>query len=595
MNIFAMFSLSGAIITFTLGLFIYAKDSNKLLNRIFMLFCISVSILSFSEFGMRQAESYDTAKFWFVLTGIFPLCAFLFFYFTLIFYKKDIFKNKKWLFPILLPLTSIIIFLNFTITIFYSNPIKTNWGFDYSFTQDVFLFYLTILDFSFSIGLIIFSILLYVKIYISSDDKIKKNQAKLISFGVTIAILTFIIIRLIIPIIIQTDNIPDLTMMSFIFTCILIRYAMWRYELFSLDLTTASERIFSTISDCLILTNSQTIILSVNQEVLKLLDYREDEIKQRPLAILLASERDQKLYQYQYQLLTDKENGGFLTDIEVDFKTKTNNKIKVSLTASKIINKKGDLRGIIHIGRNITKTRKIQQQLDEAIQKSQFKTKFMASMSHELRTPLNAIIGFVDLLLEDYCGSLNKCQNDFLSDVKLSSKDLLELINSLLDLSKIEAGELELEIHSINIETLLNHIETILKPLCRKKNLKFNIENLTTSEFINADLVRLKEILFNLLNNALKFTQKGSVTLRIKELSKWFEFNVIDTGIGIDESEYGNIFEEFKKINNPEIRDSQGMGLGLAITQHLVRLHGGQISFFSEVGKGSTFVFTIPK
>ena len=216
-------------------------------------------------------------------------------------------------------------------------------------------------------------------------------------------------------------------------------------------------------------------------------------------------------------------------------------------------------------------------------------------MSHELRTPLNAIMGFVDLLLESYCGPLNKCQDDFLSDVKLSSTDLLELINRLLDLSKIEAGELELEVKGINIDNLLNHIQAILKPLCRKKNLELKIENLTTSEFINADFVRMKEILFNLLNNALKFTQKGSVTLRVKELTDCFKFDVIDTGIGIAESEFGNIFEEFKKINNPEIRDSQGVGLGLAITNHLVKLHGGQISFSSEVGKGSIFTFTIPK
>jgi signal transduction histidine kinase len=219
----------------------------------------------------------------------------------------------------------------------------------------------------------------------------------------------------------------------------------------------------------------------------------------------------------------------------------------------------------------------------------------MALMSHELRTPLNAIMGFVDLLLDDYCGPLNKCQNDFLSDVKLSSTDLLELINRLLDLSKIEAGELELDIKGINVETLLNHIQTILKPLCRKKNLEFHIENLATSEFINGDFVRMKEILFNLLNNAMKFTQKGSIILKVKEKNDYFEFDIIDTGIGIAESEYGNIFEEFKKVNNPEIRDSQGMGLGLAITNHLVKLHGGQVSFSSEVGKGSIFTFTIPK
>ncbi len=595
MNIYAIISLVSAIISFTLGIIIITKDPKKSLNRKFLLMCISSSILSFSEFGMRTSESFESAYIWFIISSEYPIISFFLFNYCLGFSEKINERKLKKITPLFYLFGFLITSLSFFLVFLGRVPVKKYWGWTYSLSSEPLIFNLLLVIIVTQIILVLLSLILIFEVLFDSKSSIlRKKQAKFISIGISFPIFIYIYFDFIIDLIYSAEN-PEIVSVGFVFLGGIVFYAMWKYELFSLDLTTASERIFSTISDCLILTDNEGNILSINKGLLDLLGFQEKELKNKPFIILLASEQDHKLYQYQSQLLVNKENGEFLTDVEVDFKTKANEKIKISLTASKINDKSGNLRGIIYIGRNITKTRKIEQQLEDTIQKSQFKSKFMASMSHELRTPLNAIMGFVELLLENYCGPLNKCQNDFLSDVKLSSNDLLELINRLLDLSKIESGELKLEVRGINIDTLLNHIQTILKPLCRKKNLEFYIENVTISEFINADFVRLKEILFNLLNNAMKFTQKGSVTLRVKELNDHFEFNVIDTGIGIAENEFGNIFEEFKKINNPEIRDSQGVGLGLAITHHLVTLHGGQISFSSDVGKGSTFTFTIPK
>jgi len=596
MNRFAIISLIGAIISFTLGIYAHSKDPKKSLNRIFLLFCISISFLSFAEFGMRQAESASSAKLWLILTGIFPLGGFSLFHLTLIFYNPEILKNKKWISPIIYTIASILILVSIFIKIFYIQPFKTEWGYDYSFPQDITLYYLYIFIFIFTIIIGFFSIFLYLRSYFYSTDILKKKQAKFILFGIIISTLPFTLIDFfILPILFPTENIPEMTTFSLIFTCFFIGYAIWRYGLFSLDLKTASENIFSNISDCLILTNIKNTILTTNKELLNLLGYQEKELVEKPFKFLLASNQDIKLYNYQSKLLLSEENNEFLTDIEVGFKTKDKKRIKISLTASKIYNKYNNLHGIIYIGRNITKTRKIEQQLNKAIKESQFKSEFMATMSHELRTPLNSIIGFAELLLEDYCGPLNKCQTDFLSDIKLSSNDLLELINNLLSLSRIEAGELKLEIKEINIDILLKHIHTTLKSLFRKKNLEFCIKKNITSKFFNADYVRLKEILFNLLNNAVKFTQKGSVTLKISEKNNYFEFKVIDTGVGIAKNGLDTIFEGFKGISKSEIRDSQGVGLGLAITRNLVILHGGHISVSSELGKGSVFTFTIPK
>ncbi len=594
MNIYAFFSFLGAIISFAIAIFSYSKNPKGSLNRIFAILCLSVSFYGFIEFGLRQADNLEEALFWFFFTPIYVLIATLWIHFMLLFSEKYNIRDKKWIIFSIYLFTMGLVFINFYLYVYRMEIELDYWGWDYGDLTNPLLSFFLYLSFTYILFCFVFGLYLSIWVYFNSSSSNKKQQAKFISIGCIIPVLLFLLTDFFISTILQL-KFPSFSVFGYSFSCLFIFYAIWKYELFSLDLTIASDKIFSTISDYLILTNLEGKILSSNQGLWDLLQYQEKELKGKLFVFLLATEQDRKLYQYQFQLLIGDQNGEFLKDIEVDFKTKANEKIKISLTASKISDKIGNLRGIIYIGRNITNTRKIEQQLKEAVQKSQFKSKFMMSMSHELRTPLNAIMGFVDLLLEDHCGPLNKCQNDFLSDVKLSSNDLLELINHLLSLSKIEAGELALEIKGINIDTLLKHIQTILKPLCRKKNLEFHIEKYTTSEFISADFIRLKEILFNLLHNAVKFTQKGRVTLRVKELNDCFEFNIIDTGIGIAEEEFINIFEEFKKIKNPEIQDSQGVGLGLAITHHLVNLHGGQISFSSELGKGSTFTCTIPK
>lgn len=233
--------------------------------------------------------------------------------------------------------------------------------------------------------------------------------------------------------------------------------------------------------------------------------------------------------------------------------------------------------------------------MNEILKASNFKSELLSSISHELRTPLNAIIGFTDLLLERSYGKLTEEQNDFLNDIKDSAEHLLELITKILDLSKIEAGQLVLRIQKFSLNNIIEQIKSNLRLLYKKKGLKFKIKGLDTQKEIYADPIKFKEIIYNLLSNAIKYTITGKITFIIQEDKEKWIFKIKDTGIGIAQKDYDLVFKEFKRIDTPYVNSIPGTGLGLSLTKRLVNLHGGVIVFTSKLGVGSTFTFTIPK
>ncbi|MFX1571058.1 MAG: PAS domain S-box protein [Promethearchaeota archaeon] len=233
--------------------------------------------------------------------------------------------------------------------------------------------------------------------------------------------------------------------------------------------------------------------------------------------------------------------------------------------------------------------------LEQIVKSSQFKTEFMATMSHELRTPLNAIIGFADLLLEEVYGELNLEQKEFINDIKSSAEHQFDMIKHILDISKIESGQTSLNIQKFSLNNMLEQIKSSLKPLYNKKDLKIKIKGLNDEKYIYADPFRFKEIVLNLLSNAIKFTIEGKVTLTVKERYNQWLFSVADTGIGIALKDFPLIFKEFKRVDSTYVRSVPGTGLGLSLTKRLVELHGGEISFISMIGMGSTFTFSISK
>jgi len=233
--------------------------------------------------------------------------------------------------------------------------------------------------------------------------------------------------------------------------------------------------------------------------------------------------------------------------------------------------------------------------LDQIMHSSQVKNEFLATMSHELRTPLNAIIGFTDLLLEGAYGPLNKDQLEFIKDIKSSAEHQFEMVKHILDISKIESGKISLRLQEFSVKNIMEQIISTLKPDYSKKDLKFEINGLKNNKYIVADPIKLKEILLNLLDNAIKYTRKGKITLVFKEDKENWIFKVKDTGIGIEKKDYNIIFDDFKRVDSDYVSSLPGTGLGLSLTKRLVALHGGTISFTSKIDVGSTFLFTIPK
>jgi signal transduction histidine kinase len=225
---------------------------------------------------------------------------------------------------------------------------------------------------------------------------------------------------------------------------------------------------------------------------------------------------------------------------------------------------------------------------------SQHKSQFLANMSHELRTPLNAILGYTEMMVDGLYGDLPEKAQGVLERVQSNGKHLLGLINDVLDLSKIEAGQLTLAIEEYSVADMVATVMSATESLARTKGIALRSAVPAGMPVGNGDARRLTQVLLNLVGNAIKFTDQGSVEIQAARANDNFELSVVDTGPGIAAADQAKIFEEFQQVDNTSTRKKGGTGLGLSISRKIVELHGGRITVESEVGKGSTFKVTLP-
>jgi signal transduction histidine kinase len=238
--------------------------------------------------------------------------------------------------------------------------------------------------------------------------------------------------------------------------------------------------------------------------------------------------------------------------------------------------------------------REIEEKGRELAEASKHKSQFLANMSHELRTPLNAILGYTELILDSIYGEPTEKMRTVLERLQANGKHLLGLINDVLDLSKIEAGQLTLSIDDYSLAEMVHGVVSAVEPLANEKRLAFKTEVAPNLPSGRGDGRRLSQVLLNLVGNAIKYTDRGEVAIRAEAANGAFTVAVCDTGPGIAVADQGKIFEEFQQADSSITRKKGGTGLGLSIAKRIIEMHGGRIWVESEPGKGSTFCFTVP-
>jgi signal transduction histidine kinase len=264
----------------------------------------------------------------------------------------------------------------------------------------------------------------------------------------------------------------------------------------------------------------------------------------------------------------------------------------LDLGADDFLTKPLDRQEVMLRVRNLLTTRRLHVDLARA---SRHKSEFLASMSHELRTQLSSVIGFSELLLSDTTDRFDDARRrTFLAQINSSGRYLLDLTSDILDLAKIESGHVVLRLENVMIVEVAHGVIRALDPLAAKKAIRIKAE-LAAAGLVPADAGKLRQMLLNLVSNAIKFTPEGGlVTIGAERFADTVEISVSDTGVGIHESEFEHLFDEFRQVDSDIAREQRGTGLGLALTKRFVELHGGRISLTSEVGKGSVFTLSLP-
>jgi PAS domain S-box-containing protein len=338
------------------------------------------------------------------------------------------------------------------------------------------------------------------------------------------------------------------------------------------------------------------VITSWNSGAERMFGYSRQEALGNPMLMIFPPERLGEEPQIIARVARGESTGNFET-VRV---RKDGKPIDVTVTISPIKDGSGRIVGASNIARDITERRQADEALrarDAAQAANHMKSEFLANMSHELRTPLNGIIGFSEFLVDEKPGKLNDKQRDYLNDILNSGRHLLQLINDVLDLSKVEAGKMELFPEAFSLRTAVEEVCSVVSPMAKKKNIAIEQTISSAVERVTLDQQKFKQVMFNLLSNAVKFTDDGG---RVEIVagphgSNQLRLQVRDTGIGIRPEDFGKLFVEFKQIDSGTTRKYEGTGLGLALTKKIVEFQNGAISVESEPGKGSTFTVILPR
>jgi PAS domain S-box-containing protein len=349
------------------------------------------------------------------------------------------------------------------------------------------------------------------------------------------------------------------------------------------------ENLVENAGDAIISTDLEHRVLTWNSGAEAIFGYRKAEVIGKSLAQLLPRDSARELDEIRHIVL----DTGVIRNLEVPRRKKDGTAIVVALSVSPIEDASGRVTAFLHVAKDITEKKRYEERLKEL---DTMKSDFVSSVSHELRTPLTAIKGSVDNMLDGLTGALNEKQTRYLVRIKSNADRLSRLINDLLDLSRIEAGKIELKPLRVDLGRLASDIAETMRPIAAEKLIDLDIASVAPGMTAWADRDKITQVLMNLIGNALKFTPpNGKVSVAVeRDGDNCVRVSVSDTGPGIARGEAAKIFDKFYQIANADKQKTRGTGLGLSISKSLVEMHGGKIWMDSEIGKGSTFCFTLP-
>jgi PAS domain S-box-containing protein len=354
--------------------------------------------------------------------------------------------------------------------------------------------------------------------------------------------------------------------------------------------------LFDSAHDAIVTVDLEQRVTSWNASAEKIFGWMERDVKGKKISEFMIPEKGYEKYRSIINKVTE---GGIVSGIDVICLCKDGKKANISLTVSPMLDADRKISGMSAIMRDITERKKAEEVHLENVRltlANKAKSEFLATMSHELRTPLNSIIGFSELLKQGGHGALNEKQEHYSNNVIASGKHLLSLIDGILDISKVEAGKMDIYIEKMPVPETINETLELIKERASKHNVILEKEFDPELDFIEVDRQKFKQIFFNLLSNAVKFSKSdgGKVTVTTKKEGDRARFSVSDTGIGIKEEDRGRLFKSFEQLDSGISRSYGGTGLGLAISKKLVELHGGKIMAESKYEEGSTFTFYLP-
>ncbi len=363
----------------------------------------------------------------------------------------------------------------------------------------------------------------------------------------------------------------------------------------SLDSTTVSKTyvddIIRNMKDTLVVVDRNERIRTVNRALLRLLGYTEAELVDQPFSLISGGLPEEALKTQSVQ-----------ATLETTYRAKDGREIPMSFSTGILKSAEGQASGMIAVAQDITLRKRQEKELKEAKVAAEAanatKSQFLATMSHELRTPLNAIIGYTEMMQEE---AEDNGHDEYVPDLKKvhsSAKHLLALINDVLDLSKIEAGKMDLYLESVEVKPLIDDVVAVVAPLVDKKANRLSLNLGPNLGSMHADVTKVRQSLFNLLSNASKFTERGTITLDVYRIwhdgAEIFKFEVSDTGIGMNKDQLGRMFQAFTQADASTTRKFGGTGLGLVISRNFCQMMGGDITVESEEGKGTKFTIVLP-